>query len=451
MRQGIQSFKSVRKILMLQGFALFIPSRTSLRLVSSMVVQSPNRLLPYQAPSFARHLKNIPKHRLKLANLPTPLQDVLLSNSVACLSDSVLQPLRDLNVQLLIKRDDMTAGVELGGNKIRKLEFLLADALDGGYDSVITIGGEQSNHCRATAITCRMVGLEPHLILRTKRANEVEKNKEEDAFGYVGNILFDRIAGASIHTCTPGEYGRKGSNGLIELLCEDLESRVEGKRRNKVYKIPVGGSNGLGTWGYIEAVDEFVHQLDKERVDHVVFACGSGGTAAGISLGLPLAYRENNNVENTPKIHAVGVCDYPDYFYGTIAAIAEEMGMDTSSVLSGSERTGTSDPSIEEFVRDHVTVHQGKGVGYASSTSEELDFIVKFALETGISLDPVYSGKALFQFMNEVKGNPETYRNSRIVFWHTGGALGNYEKIESLSSTLQSVSPVERMDVYGAK
>ena len=150
MRQGIRSYSRARHIFMLQAFTALNLSRTSLRLASSMTIQSPKTLLPYQAPRFARHFKNAPKYRLKLANLPTPLQDVMLSNSVACLADSVLQPLRDLNVQLLVKRDDMTAGVELGGNKIRKLEFLLADALDGGYDSVITIGGEQSNHCRAT-------------------------------------------------------------------------------------------------------------------------------------------------------------------------------------------------------------------------------------------------------------------------------------------------------------
>ena len=133
-----------------QVFMVLNLSKSSVRLVSSMVVQNPKSLLSYEAPAFARHFKKQPKHRLKLANLPTPLQDVMLTNSMASLNSSVLQPLRDLNIQLLVKRDDMTAGVELGGNKIRKLEFLLADALDGSYDSVITIGGEQSNHCRAT-------------------------------------------------------------------------------------------------------------------------------------------------------------------------------------------------------------------------------------------------------------------------------------------------------------
>ena len=292
------------------------------------------------------------------------------------------------------------------------------------------------------ATACRMVGLEPHLILRTKRANEVEKCKEEDSFGYVGNILFDRMAGASIHTCTPGEYGRVGSEGLIESLKQDLESRIEKK---KVYKIPVGGSNGLGTWGYIEAVDELMNQIDEDSdiIDHVVFACGSGGTAAGISLGLTLAYHENENIENLPKVHAVGVCDYPDYFFETIASIAKEMGLDMTEVPCCT--------SIEELVRSGMIVHQGKGLGYASSTPEELDFIIKFALETGISLDPVYSGKALFHFMKEIKENPESYRDSRVMFWHTGGSLGNYEKVESLGRTLQSISPVKRMNVYGKK
>ena len=287
-----------------------------------------------------------------------------------------------------------------------------------------------------------MVGLEPHLILRTKRANQVEQSKEEDPFGYVGNILFDRMAGAHIHTCTPGEYGRVGSSSLIDSLAEDLEK----KKKKNVYKIPVGGSNGLGTWGYIDAVDEFMDQVDggNDAIDHVVFASGSGGTAAGISLGLSLAYRENKNTDKSPTVHAVGVCDYPDYFYETIASIAEEMGLDMASVSS-------DEGSIEDFVRKSLIVYQGKGLGYAFSTQEELDFIVGFALETGISLDPVYSGKALFQFMNEVKENPESYRNSRVVFWHTGGSLGNYEKVESLRGTLQSISPVERMDVYGKK
>ena len=348
------------------------------RLTSSMIIHSPKTLLPYSPPQFAKPLRNAPKHRLNLANLPTPLQQIDLQ-SEGVNERSVLQPLRDLNIQFLVKRDDMSAGVELGGNKIRKLEFLLADALDGGYDSVVTIGGDQSNHCRATAAACRMVGLDPHLILRTRRANQVEKDRvenNEDSFGYVGNILFDRMVGAHIYTCTPGEYGRFGSNALVQSLCEDLATQ-DGR---KVYSIPVGGSNALGTWGYIEAVNEIKSQFNGEAVDHIVFACGSGGTATGITVGLALVYKDEQ--DKLPNIHAVGVCDDPDYFYQEIADIARDMGLEVPS------DTPSSPKSIEEFVKDHVILHQGKGLGYASSTEEELEFISKFAVETGIVLDP---------------------------------------------------------------
>lgn len=152
---------------MLQAATAFHLGRKNIRLVSSMKIQSPKSLLAYRAPNFARHFKNPPKHRLDIANFPTPLQNVDLSNTASSLEDSVLQPFRDLNIQLLVKRDDMSAGVELGGNKIRKLEFLLADALDGGYDSVITIGGEQSNHCRATVSFCCAFLFQPFLIYLT--------------------------------------------------------------------------------------------------------------------------------------------------------------------------------------------------------------------------------------------------------------------------------------------
>ena len=129
---------------------------TTTTMTTMMMTQDPKHLVSYTAPSFAKHFKKVPKYRLQLANLPTPLQVIPLSNGKAATpeagreDESVLQPFRDLNAELWIKRDDMSAGVELGGNKIRKLEFLLAEALEGDYNAVITIGGEQSNHCRAT-------------------------------------------------------------------------------------------------------------------------------------------------------------------------------------------------------------------------------------------------------------------------------------------------------------
>jgi D-cysteine desulfhydrase family pyridoxal phosphate-dependent enzyme len=326
---------------------------------------------------------------------------------------SFFERLSELDVTLYVKRDDMTGGVETGGNKIRKLEFLLADALAKGHSSVVTIGGEQSNHCRATAGASRMVGLEPHLILRTVRADSIEKGNDD--IGSVGNILFDRMVGSTIYTCTPGEYGRVGSKEIVARVCAHLE---ESQDKGAPYPIPVGGSNGMGTWGYINGVEELLAQWDsiesKPSLDHVVFACGSGGTATGIAVGMALAHgaiEKSSESIVAPQVHAIGVCDNPDYFYGYVAKIADEMGIQ----LPGGMTT-------ESFIRKHMIAHQGKGLGYASSTPEELDFITNIALETGIVLDPVYSGKALYHFFTSVLQGEEAeqYRGKNILFWHTG-------------------------------
>lgn len=219
----------------------------ALSIISS---NTPSTILRYTPPDFAKFFfKNVPEHRLKLANLPTPLyklqqqQKVEVSasssTSTSTSSSSIFDTLQKHNITLFIKRDDMTAGVELGGNKVRKLEFLLAHALTSRekYDSVLTIGGEQSNHCRATASACRMVGLEPYLILRTRRKIDKDDDiNEEDSLGFVGNVLFDRLVGAKIYTCSPGEYGRVGSRELLRRVCDDIES----KSNRKVYSIPVG-------------------------------------------------------------------------------------------------------------------------------------------------------------------------------------------------------------------
>ena len=419
-------------------------------MMSSSFSTDPTKRFPYQPPSWAQDvLTNVPSAgRLHLAHLPTPLYKLSLhekSTSPVKEEDSVLKQLDELDISLWIKRDDMCGGVETGGNKIRKLEFLLAEALSLGRQSVVTIGGEQSNHCRATAAAARMVGLEPHLILRTKRADPIQK--QEENIGYTGNILFDRMVGSTIYTCTPGEYGRLGSRELVSRLCQHLKDNSEESSQSsgEPYAIPVGGSNGVGTWGYINGVDELMQQwksIDSSpSLDHVVFACGSGGTATGIAVGLALAHGAGSATPTatTPTVHAVGVCDTPDYFYGFCAGIADEMGFK----LPG-------DASTESFIRDHMIAHQGKGLGYAVSTQEELDFCTNFALETGVVLDPVYSGKALYHFIKGVlEEDPEKYRGKNVLLWHTGGSLGMYDKGPSLIPTLDGVAPAKRLDIYG--
>jgi D-cysteine desulfhydrase len=244
--------------------------------------EHPSQRTPYHPPAWAEQvLTNVPPNgRLHIANLPTPVYKLSPTNATP---NSILQKLADLDISLWIKRDDMSGGVETGGNKIRKLEFLLADALANNYKSVVTIGGEQSNHCRATAAAARMVGLEPHLILRTARADQIQTGVDD--VGYTGNILFDRMVGSTIYTCTTGEYGRVGSVQLVQRVCKHLENT---QQKGAPYPIPVGGSNALGTWGYINAVDELLTQWksleSQPSLDHVVFASGSGGTGMEGSL-----------------------------------------------------------------------------------------------------------------------------------------------------------------------
>lgn len=291
---------------------------------------------PYTLPVWARDAFQDPpiNGRLSLGNFPTPLYRLVPTlQSDRMGSKSLLKRLENHQIRLYIKRDDASHGCELGGNKIRKLEFLLADALARDYRSVVTIGGEQSNHCRATAGAARMLGLEPHLILRqssstTKKKLFLDDDEEEDDIGYTGNLLFDRMLGSTIYTCTTGEYGRIGSDQMVARLCRHLEEQDHKDTGGAPYPIPVGGSNGLGTFGYISAVEEMLSQwqemtttnntnestpstTEKLSLDHVVFACGSGGTAGGIAMGISLAYKDQ---PIKPTVHAIGVCDSPGTF-----------------------------------------------------------------------------------------------------------------------------------------
>ena len=205
----------------------------------------------YVPPAWASHLFS-PQLITRLSRLPTPIH---------------LFPVKfysDKSIQLWVKRDDLSS-FDLSGNKVRKLEFLLSDAVRQNCDSVITIGGIQSNHARATAVASRQLGLDPYLILRTS---------EPDADpGLDGNLMLSRMVGCKIYTVTPSTYAQIGSTKLTEKLEGQL--KAAGK---KPYVIPVGGSNGLGSWGYLEFVRELEEQIKQigRNFDHIVFACGSG-------------------------------------------------------------------------------------------------------------------------------------------------------------------------------
>lgn len=239
----------------------------------------------YLAPNWVQPELKPPNQRLRLAHLPTPIHRWMLPG----VDPSV--------AEVWIKRDDCT-GCELSGNKVRKLEFLLAEALAGGCDSVITVGGIQSNHCRATAAAARRVGLTPHIILKTK-------SPDSDP-GLVGNLMLDRMVGAHIHLVSDEEFAAKGGWGLV---CE-LKEKLEKERGAKPYPFPSGGSNDVGTWGYIQAIAEIEQQTKSLgfEFDAVYYACGSGGTGAGLALGMHASSLQGELVglcvDDTPQEYA---------------------------------------------------------------------------------------------------------------------------------------------------
>ncbi|KAJ4764948.1 D-cysteine desulfhydrase [Rhynchospora pubera] len=343
---------------------------------------------PYEPPSWASHLTPIPPHTFSLGHLPSPIHKWNLPS----LPDGT---------EVWIKRDDLS-GMQLSGNKVRKLEFLMADAVSSGANCVITVGGIQSNHCRATAVAARYLSLDSYLILRTSKVL-VEKDP-----GLVGNLFVERLVGAHIDLVSKEEYAKIGSVTLAEILKNKLE-----KEGRKPYIIPVGGSNSLGTWGYIEAIREIEQQIENSgmpKFDDIVVACGSGGTIAGLSLGSRLSSLK-------ATVHAFSVCDDPEYFYNYTQGLIDGLhsGLDS---------------------RDIVDVINAKGLGYAMNTAEELEFVKDVAKATGIVLDPVYSGKAAYGMLKDMASNPAKWQGRKVLFIHTGGLLGLYDKTEQMASLI---------------
>lgn len=316
--------------------------------------------------------------RAPLAHLPTPLQ------RPARLAEA-------LGVDLYVKRDDMTAGAE-AGNKIRKLEYLLGAALDAGADCVITCGGLQSNHARATALLGASVGLRSVLMLRTAAGVDGGAPPLE------GNVLLDRMVGAEIRLITPDQYRDRAA--LMEAAAAEL--RAEGRRP---YVIPEGGSNGLGALGYVRAMEEIRRQLDVglgggRPFDVIVHACGSGGTAAGVALG---AARHGVAAE----VRVMAVCEDAPTFERIIAGIVDE--------------ARALEPSLGPPARV-VVDERAKGPAYAVSSPEQRERMVAAARLSGLILDPVYTGKA-FSGLVDMADRGEL-AGKRVLFLHTGGLPG---------------------------
>jgi D-cysteine desulfhydrase family pyridoxal phosphate-dependent enzyme len=290
--------------------------------------------------------------------------------------------------RLLIKRDDYT-GAGFGGNKVRKLEYVLAEAVANGAEAAITIGGEKSNHARVTAALCARLGLRCILVLNAASAAPGSALKP-------ASLRLDEMFGAEIHRVNSREERASTMAAIVDKL------RREGRR---VAEIPLGASTPLGALGYVRAVEETAAQLAAlgARPDYVFHSCSSGGTMAGIEAGCQLF--------GLGETRVIGVS--PD---DPAAAISAEVG----SIIAGLNEllelpTGA--------LRGEVTVlDEFIGPGYGLDSPESVAALELLARAEGIVLDPVYTAKAMAALVDWVRKGKLTERDT-VVFWHTGGQL----------------------------
>jgi D-cysteine desulfhydrase family pyridoxal phosphate-dependent enzyme len=308
--------------------------------------------------------------RVPLAHLPTPLE------SMDRFSDWLGGP------RVLVKRDDLT-GLALGGNKARKLEYLCAEALAQGCDTLVTGGGHQSNHVRMTAAAANRLGLDCHLAMGSHQPQTLS-----------GNLLLDVVLGATLH------YTGTQSYYETESAIEELAARLAGEGR-RPFAIPIGGASVTGVASYVGAAAELEQQLSGTRADWAVVADGSGGTHAGLLAGL----------DPGTRVLGVDVGTRPD-LDDVIPRLAGE----------AAARVGRAAPSAETIV-DHAHF----GSGYGDVTDEAVDAIRRTARLEGIVLDPVYTGKAMAGLIGAVRDGRITAADT-VVFWHTGGAVALFAK-----------------------
>ena len=281
-----------------------------------------------------------------------------------------------------IKRDDL-CGVALGGSKVRKLEFVLAEALDQGCDTVFTTGGAQSNHAALTAACAARLGMKCILLLKRRGVTE-----------HRGNLVLDDIFGAQVEFMDTDSY---------EDIYAEMRKRCEILAANgrKGYIIPVGGSTALGAIGYAECVREMAEQAKEAGIEisHVASATGSGGTTAGLVLGTSLFL---------PQAKATGLGVDTDPFEEIVSELVKEA-------------VGLVGQPVPTDMDSRFRMIYHVGAGYAIPNAEDTPYIEELARQEGILLDPVYTGKAWAKFLMLVK---EGYFDGQehIAFVHTGGA-----------------------------
>ncbi len=298
-------------------------------------------------------------------------------------------PIIELNGQnkarIWLKRDDLT-GIELSGNKIRKLDFLLQDAIEKKAQGIITCGGLQSNHCRAVAYAGVKLGLKTILFLR----GTPEKQP-------TGNYFLNLLVGATIHYVTHEEYHE------IDSIMEKKSQKLA-EQGKQFYIIPEGGSNEIGAWGYIKCFYEITEQIEANNIsiDAIAVSTGSGGTHAGLLLGKLL---KNSDID----VISINVCDDAEFFKDRIYGIIKKF-----------EKKYDQNFDIN---KKNILIYDGfTGSGYGKIDDREVEIIKRFVRREGIVLDPVYTAKAYYGLEQLINQDQLEYKN--ILFIHTGGIYG---------------------------
>jgi len=315
---------------------------------------------------------------IPLADIPTPIEEIT----------RLPEEYRPLP-RIFVKRDDLT-GAGLSGNKVRKLEFCMAEALSEGADTVITCGGVQSNHARATAVAAAKLGLRSLLVLRGEPPEEID-----------GNLLLDTMAGAETLFISEEEWER------VDEIMQDKADELKVLGR-KAYIIPEGASYPTGVFGYIKAAEEIVNFSREYGIEFssVVIAVGSGGTYAGLHYGFRL-------MDSEVPITGINVLKDPPYFRRRISELSR-------AFLSRYSHTLRDGVQMKEISEKEIEIVGGyEGPEYAVPSEEGIRLIRAFA-RCGLFLDPAYTGKAMLGLVREsAKGRWNESDN--VLFIHTGG------------------------------
>lgn len=316
--------------------------------------------------------------RISLGHFPTPLEP--LNNLSALLGGP----------NIWIKRDDAT-GLATGGNKTRKLEFLLADALAKNADIVITQGATQSNHVRQTIAGAAKLGLKAKVLLE-KRVTDFGEDYQRS-----GNILLDDLLGGEIVAHLPG-----GTD--MQQAMDDYAAELREQGHNP-YVIPGGGSNPIGALGYVACAEELLYQSSQQRlrIDHVVHATGSTGTQAGLVAGF---------IATNSQVPVLGI------------SVRAPKAKQEENVWNLASRTLTLLGVPGELPREAVVANSDYvGDGYGLPTESMLEALTLFARHEGILLDPVYSGKGAAGLIDLIRKG-HFRKDDNVVFIHTGGSAG---------------------------